>query len=159
MKQTALLIVVALLLGLAGGCGSQQEVGQEEDSILLASSEGDVRTFTGGHSVKRRIETGTELAIIAEEHPNLLMRSYHLNKKVSQTGIVSRMFGRFDSFSGDEVTPEMEELSAILLGIEGLDTDFSFDTHDISVGIGLAFDWKEIEPQVIEAIKKVYGSS
>jgi hypothetical protein len=96
--------------------------------------------------------------LVAVQHPNPVRRSYHVIREVSE---MSHMygFGRENMFSNvfkENPGAFAEALAQRLGNIPGI-VDGHLKQYEISVGIGEAFDWKDVGPLVVgEIVKAVY---
>jgi len=86
-----------------------------------------------------------------EQHPNPLRRDFHVSREIGKVRLYG--FGLENSYSGslvDEKEPEqlVKELADLLTAIPGV-TDGHIDQYSVGIGIGQAFEWEDIGPQVV----------
>lgn len=96
--------------------------------------------------------------IVVESVPNPNFRNYHVNTEISQVPTLD--FWRPLRESSKEYLERAGEVGSTLLrkvfDIPGVN-HVIMEPYVLSVIKGEAFDWEEVEPPVLEAIKQAFG--
>jgi len=90
--------------------------------------------------------------------PNLFYRRYHVNTTISESRI-QHFYAPLRASSEeylDELGPIGDSLVREVFSIHGVNEVF-ISPYEISVIIGKVFEWEDIEPSVIEALKRTFG--
>ena len=87
--------------------------------------------------------------------PNLDVRNYHVSKSISESPFQIFWVPMKDFYRGD--LEEVGEVGTGLVGqvfaIQGV-TDVIIKPYELSVIIAPAFDWKDVEPYVLNALHR-----
>ena len=98
-------------------------------------------------------------------HPNIDFRTYHVTAQVSAEKIHGGILGgdrhnpfRSFSFGGTEkeLTDDTKATIMRFYDVEGIES-VGLDVNQVDISRSPAFDWEEIEPHIIVAIKTTVG--
>ena len=100
----------------------------------------------------------SNLVYKTQDHPNPNYRTFHVKTEVP-------FRGSLDSYTDLTQTPSPEERntavtnpSAVnLFKTEGVESISSFGRYEFSVKKGNAFEWEEIFPGILAAVKELFG--
>src|SRR3989344_8432148 len=95
--------------------------------------------------------------IVIEKFPNPQFRNYHTSAQICET-VIAHFQRPLDTryLRKGKIGERGQELVKEVFSSKGVDQIY-IKPYELSVEIGLAFDWEDIENDVISALKKFYG--
>ena len=95
--------------------------------------------------------------IVIEKPPNPQFRNYHTSAQICET-VIAHFQRPLDTryLRKGKIGERGQELVKEVFSSKGVDQIY-IKPYELSVEIGLAFDWEDIENDVISALKKFYG--
>lgn len=93
--------------------------------------------------------------VVIEQVPNDLIRIFHVNERISSETLYDSLPGvdNLGRFGVRDHNPSTIQTALSFYDIEGV-TSVSLDIYQVRVTISRAFDWEDIEPLVVDLVRK-----